>query len=260
MNMTTNHYTFGDSDRAAERLLLLARAYEQPSRELLERYRPPELPVALDLGAGPGHTTRLVHEVTGAQRTIGLEASERYLALARASSPPGVEFLREDVTAPSAAVPRAGLVFSRFLLTHLPDPGAALRVFRSLVAPGGLLLLQETADLRASHPALSRYYELVHTLQAHYGQLLYIGQDLPRFVADAPFTVVHTAVRRFYQPAAVMASIHLPNLRSWRTDPFAVRTFDRAELDELERSLEALASGEEQSARVELALGELVLR
>jgi len=258
--MTThNHYTFGDTERAARRLELLAKTYELPSRRLLERFRPPDLQLALDLGSGPGHTTRLVHEASRARRTIGLEASERYLAQARASAGPGLEFLREDVTAPSSAVPPAGLVFSRFLLTHLSDPVAALGAFRSLLVPGGLLLIQETAHLESSHPALARYYELVGQLQAHYGQRLYIGQELESFAAQAPYRIVHSAVQRFEQPASAMAELHLQNLRTWRTDAFADRAFDRAELDRLELGLSAVVSGAERAAPVSVGLGELVL-
>jgi trans-aconitate 2-methyltransferase len=77
---TQNHYTFGDNLRAASRLQLLAEVFDEPSRGLLARYRPPSLELALDLGAGPGYTTRLVHQVAGAKRTIGVEASEKYLA------------------------------------------------------------------------------------------------------------------------------------------------------------------------------------
>lgn len=256
---TSNHYTFGDNTRAATRLELLARTFEEPSRALLERFAPPRPALALDLGSGPGFTTRLVHEVTGAQRTVGLEASEKYLEQARAGAPAGMDVLREDVTRPSGAVPAAELVFCRFVLTHVDDPSAALSAFRHYVAPGGRLLLQETACMETAHPALNRYYELVATLQAHYRQTLYIGHELQRFAADAPFSVVHSGVRRFERPAAVMAQLHVQNLGTWRADPFAQRVFDPAELDELERRLQALALGEERAAPVSLGLGELVL-
>ncbi len=260
-NVTTqNHYTFGDSERAARRLALLARAYEAPSRRLLERFAPTGLELALDLGAGPGHTTRLVHEVSRARRTIGLEASERYIEQARSTAPPGVEFMREDVTAPSAAVPAARLVFSRFLLTHVSDAAGALRALRPLLAKGGRLLLQETAALESRHPALARYYELVGELQAHYGQLLYIGRMLERFAEQAPYSVVHSTIERFEQPARTMAELHLDNLRTWRTDPFAQRTFDPTEVVDLEARLAAVVSGAERAEPVTVALGELVLQ
>ena len=257
---TQNHYTFGDNERAARRLALLARAYEAPSRRLLERFAPPGLELALDLGSGPGHTTRLVHEVSRARRTIGLEASERYIEHARSNAVPGVEFMREDVTAPSAAVPAAGLVFSRFLLTHVGDAAAALRAFRSLVAQGGRLLVQETAALESTHPALARYYELVGELQSHYGQLLCVGSMLERFAEQAPYSIVHSTIHTFEQPARTMAELHLDNLRTWRADAFAQRAFDPAEIADLETRLAAVVSGVESAGPVTVGLGELVLQ
>jgi trans-aconitate 2-methyltransferase len=257
---TTNHYTFGDNQRAARRLELLARVYEPVSRALLERFAPNALELALDLGAGPGHTTQLVHVATRAARTIGLEASERYLEQARATAMPGVEFMCEDVTAPSGRIPPAKLVFCRFLLTHLADPRAAIEGFLAFVRPGGAVLLQETASLESSHPALTRYYELVGKLQAHYGQRLYIGQQLEQLASGGSFGVEHAVQQRFTRPAAVMAELHLENLRTWRSDSFAQHTFESAQLDELERQLQAIVGGEEPAEPVTLGVGELVLR
>jgi trans-aconitate 2-methyltransferase len=258
--MTKNHYTFGDNPQAARRLELLASVYEAPSRALVERFRPARIDVALDLGAGPGHTTRLVHAATRARRTIGLEASERYLAEARAAAAEGVEFLLEDVTTPSLAVPAAELVFCRFLLTHVADPAAAIRSFRRLLVPGGVLLLQETAALEASHPALERYYQLVGRLQAHYGQKLFIGLELEQLAQGSPFGVEHFVVQRFERSAASMAELHALNLATWRTDPFALEAFEPAELDDLAQSLWAIARGTEPAEPVRLGLGELALR
>ena len=257
---TENHYTFGDSERAARRLLLLARAYDAPSRALLERFAPAEAELALDLGCGPGHTTRLVHEVVRARRTIGVDASARYVDEAVRSAPAGVEFVRQDLLSPPYSMPPAELVFSRFLLTHLADPAAALVHFKGLVRDGGVLLLQETSSLEAEHSALRRYYELVGALQAHYGQILYIGGELERIAHGVGFETVSFADRKFELPASTMAEIHAQNLASWRSDPFAVGSFDARELDELESRLLKLSTGVETASPVEVGLGELALR
>jgi hypothetical protein len=151
-------------------------------------------------------------------------------------------------------------VFSRFLLTHLHDARAALAGFRALLAGGGTLLLQETAHMQATHTALARYYELVAQLQAHYGQVLYVGQELERLAQGSAFEVVHFAVRRFERSAATLAELHVQNLRTWRSDAFASRAFDAQELNELERQLAALAAGGVPAAPVEIGFGELVLR
>src|SRR4051794_17612598 len=68
-------YAYGDSDLAAERLALVATVFEPTSREFVQAAAPRSPALAVDLGCGPGHTTRLLHEATGAARTLGLDAS-----------------------------------------------------------------------------------------------------------------------------------------------------------------------------------------
>ncbi|MBV9947766.1 MAG: class I SAM-dependent methyltransferase, partial [Myxococcales bacterium] len=92
------HYTFGDNDRAAVRLRRLAAAYEPTSAALLRRFAGAGPRLAADLGSGLGFTTRLVHAITGAAATIGLEASARFVDRARDEAPPGVTYALHDVT------------------------------------------------------------------------------------------------------------------------------------------------------------------
>jgi hypothetical protein len=71
----TNKYTFGDNRRASARLRRLAELYEPESRDLLRRsgIRAPRL--AVDLGCGPGWSTRLLEAALKPDRTVGLDAS-----------------------------------------------------------------------------------------------------------------------------------------------------------------------------------------
>jgi len=139
-------YAFGDSALAARRLALLAEVFEPTSRAFLAHVGahlsgpPPEL--AVDLGCGPGHTTRLLVSVLGPRRVLGLDQSASFVALAAADAPPGAEFAVHDVTAVPFPCPPAGLLSCRFLLGHLPDPAAALAAWRR-VAPEGRLVLFE---------------------------------------------------------------------------------------------------------------------
>lgn len=260
MTNPKNHYTFGDSDRAKRRLALLARAYSDATRAFVARHAPAGLDTILDLGCGPGHTTRLIREVSGSRRAVGIDASPAQIEAARSESCDGTEYVCHDLLELPYPVPPARLVFSRFLLTHVSDARDALTRFRQLVAPGGALLLQETSHLRAAQPAIARYYELVGDLQAHYAQELYIGSKLADLARDTPFGVEHFADRRFTQPAAVMAELHALNVGTWKDDPYARVAFDRAELEDLEARLFAIASSNDASTPVEVGLGELVLR
>jgi trans-aconitate 2-methyltransferase len=154
-------YTFGDGEIAARRLDLLAHAYEPATRALLSRWAPPDVDVAVDLGCGPGHTTRLVHQVVRPRRTVGVERSPAYVALARTAladlADAGVEVVTHDVTQGPLPPGPAGVVLARFLLTHLSAPVAALRGWGSSLAPSGRLLVQETARLVSRDAAPGRY-------------------------------------------------------------------------------------------------------
>jgi hypothetical protein len=97
-------YVFGDSALAARRLGLLAEVFEPTSRAFLadagaQLAGPGPLELAVDLGCGPGHTTRLLVSVLGARRTLGLDQPAFFVALAAEDPPPGASFAVHDVTA-----------------------------------------------------------------------------------------------------------------------------------------------------------------
>jgi SAM-dependent methyltransferase len=255
----TDTYTFGDTATAADRLRLLAELFEPPTRELLRRWAPRGPDHAVDLGCGPGHSTRLVHELTGARRTTGVDGSAAYVAQAASAAVDGIAFVEHDVTEVPLAVPPADLVFARYLLTHLSDPAGAVRGWASTLRAGGRLIVQETAGLQAADPALSRYYELVADLQRHHGQDLTVGSRLRQLAAGSGLSVLHDAVRRVRPPVRAMARLHALNLQTWRHDDYARASFDAGELDYLSHRLTQLAVSASPDATVEHTLGELVL-
>lgn len=255
----TSHYTFGDSDLAARRLQLLAEAYHDPSQAFLKQFVPGPVERAIDLGCGPGYTTKLLHEAVAAGSTVGIDSSEHYIELARSHAPSGVEFLCHDVL-DKPPVSRAELIYARFLLTHLADPVAALTRWAELLVPRGMLLLQEVSLLDSEHPTLTRYYQLVEALQAQYNQSMYIGRELESMARNAPFIVEHHGQRLFELPAHVMATLHALNIPTWKSDPVAIRNFDPKEIADVEQGLLRIAQRAELCAPVRIGLAELVLR
>jgi SAM-dependent methyltransferase len=256
----TDQYTFGDTPTASSRLDLLAAVYRPATRAFLTERAPRNPGLAVDLGCGPGHTTALLREITGATRTIGLDASQRHLDLAIAAASPGVDFALADVAQGPLPVPPAALLFCRFLLTHLAEPATALRSWLDAAQPDGVVLVQETARLASPAWQLQRYYELVGAVQRWHGQSLEIGARLAGLAAQARAEIVYLGRRRLVMPAPVMARLHVLNLRTWRDHPAVHPLADPEEMDALDAWLEAVATGRLTTPPVDQELGELVLR
>ena len=132
-----NSYAFGDGDRAARRLELVAKVFHDPSHAFLRRAVPAAPALAVDLGCGPGHTTRLLHEATASARTVGIDSSEHFLAMASRTGGAGIAFARHDVRSVPFPAGPADVIYSRLLLAHLPEPAALVNRWVTQLRPGG---------------------------------------------------------------------------------------------------------------------------
>jgi trans-aconitate methyltransferase len=192
----------------------------------------------LDLGCGPGPTSRLIGEVIRPARLVGLDVSETFLRLARAAVPQG-EFLRHDVRQLPWPGSPADLAYARYLLTHLPDPVARLREWMTQLRPGGLLVVEENEWIACSEPVFARYLEIAGELLDARGQDLYVGR---RLAAIEPRLQRVSRVAEVSSPTAPVATMFRLNLSAWaaRVDPSRsaeVASLDR-ELANLEGSTE----------------------
>jgi SAM-dependent methyltransferase len=237
------HYTFGDNDLAAQRLALLAAAFAPSTRAWLQTLGLRGCACAADLGCGPGLTTALLAEVLAPTTVIGVDQSERLLTRARAGAPAHMRFVTADLTAGRPPLPTCDVLYARFLLTHLVGPADVLRSWLPAVHRAGVLLLEEVASLHSADPIMARYYEWVVELQAHYGQVTYIGGQLPALVEAAGWQLVRSDVAPIQLPAATMARLHALNIQTWGQDAFARRTFGDEGLRALSSGLERIASG-----------------
>jgi SAM-dependent methyltransferase len=253
-------YTFGDTDLASRRLRLLATVYEPAMRDLLGRWGRRRPGHAIDLGSGPGHSTRLLHEVLEAARTTGIDLSPRFVAEAKSQAPAGVSFIEHDLLRPPFPIEPGEVVYCRHLLAHVTDPAATLRGWLELGAPGARLLIQETETIASDDPTLARYYDSVGALQARHGQRIFVGSHLEDAAAGTGWTIEHSAVQELTLDPRPMATMHAMNLQSWRNDSAAQALFDPADLDDLGARLAAIASGKAAAAPVRNQLRELVLR
>src|SRR5262249_5276727 len=150
-----------------ERLRILARVMHASSASLFDRLGVSRGQTCLDAGCGGGDATlELARRVGPDGRVVGLDIDRTKLQMARAEADQqgvtNVEFRASDLSPFRAAHP-FHVVYARFLLTHLGDPGGAVRVLVDQVRPGGLLGVEDI-DFSGNFtwpdsPAFRRYQE-----------------------------------------------------------------------------------------------------
>ena len=105
----------------------------------------------LDLGCGPGFTSVELARIVGPTgRVVACDASERFLAFLSEErmrrALPQIEPRLARVEELDLAAGSLDAVYARWLFCWLPDPGAALRRVASMLAPGGVVILQDYLD------------------------------------------------------------------------------------------------------------------
>jgi SAM-dependent methyltransferase len=244
-------YQFGDSLLAAERLRLLAAVFEPSTREFLTGLTHDDVRSVVDLGCGPGCTTRLLAELFPAAKVTGLDSSPHFIELARRPPAKRMRFAVADVTQPLPAGPY-DLAYCRYLLTHLSDPWAALDIWSEAV--------EENQWINTTQPAFARYLEIVTAMLADGGQRLYVGGELDSASLPSSLSKRSSELTPVCVSDREAARMFLPNLDTWRTRPYVQRNVAAAELDELRAALVQLADGSSDSCSITFGLRQLVFQ
>ena len=162
------------------------------SAAFLLRYLRPDAEV-LDVGCGPGTITLGLARRAG--RVVGLDISpemvEASSALAAREGVANVSF----EAGPAYELPFDGgsfdVVYAHQLLQHLADPVAALREFRRVLRPGGLVAVRDSVYATMVHApverAIEQWREIVQEMTAANGGEANAGRYLPGWVRAAGF-------------------------------------------------------------------------
>jgi len=254
MSPSSPSYAFGSGDDAAQRLLVLADVFEPAMAALLSTLPRRQWPVVVDLGCGPGSSTAHLARLLDIDQLIGLDSAVSFIGLAE-TRVPAATFVLTDVTSGSWPVPPADLIYTRFLLAHLPDPFTWLGRWRERLAPGGILLVEETERIETDLPVFSEYLSLVDGLVASRGGAALLGADLAAMSTDGMSTdgmstdgisIEGATINRPFEldvTVADAATMFTLNLRSWRADPWIVAQRSPYEIDSLADELADLRDG-----------------
>ncbi len=235
-------YLFRDTDLAARRLRVLADVYAPTSRAFLEAVVINTPQVAVDLGCGPGYTTRLLAEVTACKQAVGIDASEYILSQARQTAPQHISFISHDVTQVPFPVEQSDLIYCRFLLTHLQDPQRIIELWSTQLAPQGLLLVEEVEWIESEHPTLSTYLSIVAAMLEQQANQLYIGPALAAMPVGDGLQKRMSRVYRYPVSTKQAATMFAMNIPAWKQQPFIQQRYGLDMIEQLEQELLSLAA------------------
>lgn len=143
-----SRYVIRGGREGYDRLKVLARARWLTTSALLQRARIRPGMRCLDLGCGGGDVTLEMARITETHgHVVGIDLDEVKLALARTEASErglvNIEFRTQDATTWNEP-DSYDLVYSRFLLEHLPDPLELVRQMWAAVKKGGGLAVEVT--------------------------------------------------------------------------------------------------------------------
>lgn len=187
---------------------------------------------ALDAGCGTGlHTDLLADRCTD---VLAVDTSTPMLTYAcRRRSHPNVDYtLRDLLDVTTAQDGRFDVVLSAYTLHHVPDLPAAFRHLRSLVRPGGTVLLVDVVDDRHPVPRswlCAEAWRTFRTDLARRRRPVAEATELLRLSLD-PDWLDHQTTDRLLPPAewdtlardafpgATIATLHRAHALHWRHD------------------------------------------
>jgi SAM-dependent methyltransferase len=200
--MERSDYVIRGGVEGRERLRILGRIMRPTTRALLDRVALREGMTCLDVGCGGGDVTLEIARIVGRTgRVLGIDMDETKIELARReaaeSELAGVEFRVSQVGATDVST-GFDVVYTRFVLTHLSDPAAALEWMLARLRPGGLAVVEDI-DFTGhfcwpDSPAFRRYVALYSDVVRRRGADPDIGPRLPGLLLDGGFRNVQMNV------------------------------------------------------------------
>jgi len=244
-------YMFGDDSTASDRLRLLARIFAESSRSFVNEAVPDPPNLAVDIGCGPGYTTRLIARTLKPRLTVGMDTSEVYVAQAQRTARGSERYLVHDATAVPFPIGPADVLYARFVATHLRDPEAVIGAWGSQLVRGGVLLLDEVESITTSNRVLSRYLEVVNSLLNHEGRTLYIGPVLDTIRLPEFLQTRANGVRSLPVLDRRAAEMFRLNMEAWRHRRFATDTYGADAIRRLAYELDVMARGSSPKSTIE---------
>ncbi len=248
----TNQYAIHGGIQGRERLRILARVMHDSTASLLSQLELADGLACLDVGCGGGDVTReIARRVAPCGKVVGTDIDAMKLEIAREETQEAqienAEFRLSDIREGSGT-PEFDVVYSRFLLTHMSDPVAAIKSFLRQLRPGGVLALEDI-DFSGSFtypesPAFRKFYDLYCAVIRRRGGDPNMGQRLPVFMKECGLEAIQISV---VQPIGLTGEVKQLNGLTMENIADAVladQLATRTEIDEIVSELNEYAANE----------------
>lgn len=252
-------YAFTDTDRARQRLAVLANVYSASTSLFLQECIIEKPSLAVDLGCGPGYTTHLLAKILQAEQTIGLDISQSFIAYAQKTVISRVSFACHDITIVPLPTDLADLLYCRFLLTHLQYPQLIIERWATQLQPGGLLLMEEVEWIYTQHELFAHYLQIVADMLTHQANSLYIGPELETLAKNSSFRQRLSRVQRIKVTTVQAATMFWMNIQSWKHQPFIQQHYPPDLIARMEKDLRELAQTASRDDEIEWGMRQLAL-
>lgn len=252
-------YAFTHTERAAQRLQVLADVYAASTSRFLHECANQVPSLAVDLGCGPGYTTHLLANELRAKHTIGLDLSPDFINLAQRTAASHVSFACHDITSVQFPTEPANLLYCRFLLTHLQHPQLIIERWATQLQPGGRLLIEEVEWIHTQHALLAHYLEIVAAMLAHQANALYIGPTLESLTRKSTLHIENSRVQTIKVTTAQAAMMFWMNIQSWKYQPFITNRYPSDLINSMEEDLRILAHTSHRDDEIVWGLRQLAL-
>ena len=250
-------YLFKDTDRAAQRLRVLADVFAISSRTFMQDVVAIAPQLAIDLGCGPGYTTHLLADTTHAIHTIGLDSSAHFLILASQNTSERISFMRHDVTQIPFPTGLSDLISCRMLLTHLQNPPSTIERWSTQLRPQGLLLLEEVEWIQTNHPLFRSYLDIVAAMLEQQANQLYIGPLLDTLQMGNGLRRSMSRVFHLPVSTAQAATMFYLNVHAWKNLPFIQTQYTAGMIDQIEQDLQELAETSTSEGEIDWGMRQL---
>lgn len=247
---SSTNYAIRGGLEGRRRLNLLHRVMWPTTAPLLRRARVSRGMACLDMGCGGGHVAlALARRVGPSGRVLGVDidpvnveharrqAARRRIAHAAFRQASIYDFAEEH------AYDR---IYVRFLLTHLPDREAAVRILARALRPGGVLIVEDTDFIGSFSyprcPAFDRYVELYREVVRRRGGDPEVGPKLRGLFVHAGLEPVHVALVQPCHYDHEGKALHVSTFRNIADAVVSENLAPRAELDQSLSELAAFTS------------------